>query len=287
MKNALKCALIADIIQSRVIKNRIDVQTKLKECIKFLNYSFQNEILVEVEISAGDSVQGLFLNGGSAFLYIRMLQMLMYPQKFRASIGYGTLDFETENFSSNELDGEAYRNAKDGLEILRKNKRESIYYFSKRNNNEMLNLFIHSYLRIRQYSGKNAILVLLINEFLNPMSITGNVNYYRWNEFIEKYKFDYINEKKYFDRNFIYINKVNNSYQPIQIRLTDLIDGYIEYSNKREPLILRGIQDDISTILNTSRQNINKYFTNSVREERVLSAQIAIEIYKKEMGIRL
>ena len=48
---------------------------------------FRESIKKEVVSSAGDEFQGLFRDVRSAFLYIRKLQLLIYPIKIRCGIG--------------------------------------------------------------------------------------------------------------------------------------------------------------------------------------------------------
>lgn len=283
MEKANKCALIADIIQSRNIENRAQVQEKLKACLKMLNLSFKNELHVNVEISAGDSVQGLFYNTASAFLYIRMLQLLMHPYKFRASLAYGELDFENSTYTSNELDGEAYRNAKNGLDIIRQNKRESIYFYQKNDESNFLNLFMFAYLRIRQQNGDNAKYVMIINEFLNPMSVNGDIIYDNWEEFVNEYYNVKFNEQGNIEKH----RKVDLSHsieKVVTTRILDLNEENVSYNKIKDKVIRRGVQEEISKILETSKQNINKYFVNAITEERILSSQIALELYNREKG---
>lgn len=65
--------------------------------------------------SAGDEFQGLFLDLQSAFLYIRKLQILIYPVRIRCGIGYGEITYDVEEWSSSAFDGEAYYLAREAI----------------------------------------------------------------------------------------------------------------------------------------------------------------------------
>lgn len=65
--------------------------------------------------SAGDEFQGLFFDLQSAFLYIRKLQILIYPIKLRCGIGYGEIKYDIEEWSSSAFDGEAYYLAREAI----------------------------------------------------------------------------------------------------------------------------------------------------------------------------
>ena len=76
------------------------MQNILMKCVDYLNTIYRYEIKKNVVPSAGDEFQGLFLNLQSAFLYIRKLQILIYPIKLRCGIGYGKIKYDVEEWSS-------------------------------------------------------------------------------------------------------------------------------------------------------------------------------------------
>ena len=80
-------AVIFDVVESRRYVDRLYLQNILMESISYLNWVYRNEIKKEVVSSAGDEFQGLFLDLQTAFLYIRKLQLLIYPIKIRCGIG--------------------------------------------------------------------------------------------------------------------------------------------------------------------------------------------------------
>ena len=84
-------ALIVDLEKSRSYTPEVrnSIQNYILSVMRALNELYENSLAKEVEFSAGDEVQGLFFSPESAYLYLRMLSMLVFPVKVRAGIGIG------------------------------------------------------------------------------------------------------------------------------------------------------------------------------------------------------
>ena len=87
-------ALMFDIVDSRRYRERYDVQKILIGAVNHLNILYRDDIKKDVVSSAGDEFQGLFYNLQAAFLYIRKLQLLVYPINLRCGIGYGEIKYD-------------------------------------------------------------------------------------------------------------------------------------------------------------------------------------------------
>ena len=79
-------AVIFDVVESRRYYERFDIQRIIMYSVDYLNFIFNDEIKKPVVSSAGDEFQGLFLDLKSAFLYLRKLQMFIYPIKIRCGV---------------------------------------------------------------------------------------------------------------------------------------------------------------------------------------------------------
>ena len=108
-------AIMFDVVESRKYYERYDVQKILMNCVDYLNDTYRYAIKKDVVSSAGDEFQGLFLDLQSAFLYIRKLQLLIYPIKLRCGIGCGEIKYDVEEWASSAFDGEAYYSARDAI----------------------------------------------------------------------------------------------------------------------------------------------------------------------------
>lgn len=115
-------AVMFDVIESRKYSERYEVQQMLMNCIDYLNGIYRDSIKKEVVSSAGDEFQGLFLDLQSAFVYIRKLQILIYPIKIRCGIGYGEIKYDVEEWTSAAFDGEAYYLARAAIVSIGKQK---------------------------------------------------------------------------------------------------------------------------------------------------------------------
>ena len=93
------------------IKDRNNIQNSILSGINILNKIFKNSIEKEVEFSAGDEIQGLFISSQSAYLYYRLFSMLIFPIEIHSGIGYGTWDIVMDNERTTAQDGTVYHNA--------------------------------------------------------------------------------------------------------------------------------------------------------------------------------
>ena len=124
-------AVMFDVIESRKYSERYEVQQMLMNCIDYLNGIYRDSIKKEVVSSAGDEFQGLFLDLQSAFVYIRKLQILIYPIKIRCGIGYGEIKYDVEEWTSAAFDGEAYYLARAAIVSIGKQKNNAICFASQ------------------------------------------------------------------------------------------------------------------------------------------------------------
>ena len=290
----MRTAMIADIIQSKQIDNRKLVQVKLVELLDILNNVFKDRLVRSVEIRDGDSLKGVFDKPSDAFLYIRMVQMVMYPIKIRVGLGYGPLAYELDDYSSDLLDGPAFHYARFAIEKISGSPLESIMFCSsgkEKFRDSDINAYFDMYIRIRQRFGAKMFHIIMINEILNPMSMDGILSYRSeaadlsklilisktLNEKIMIVKKHYsldkdglvYNEEGEYELNSREINSLNRGGFSIN---TIFSSNQISYSGS--DFVRRGIQEDISSIVNTSRQNIQRYFSNGVMDERYYSASV-------------
>ena len=85
-------AIIGDIIDSKKIKNRNEVQQKLKHVLSKINQSYDDIIAANFIISLGDEFQGLLCQQEKVFEIINDIEMNMFPIKIRFGIGVGKID---------------------------------------------------------------------------------------------------------------------------------------------------------------------------------------------------
>lgn len=138
-------AVIADIIDSKKIKDRQIVQDKLRKTLDIINGKYQSIIKAKFIITLGDEFQGLLSNNNQVVDLINDIELLMYPTKLRFGIGVGVITTTIIYDKSNEIDGSAYHNARFMINELdkRKNKYEGSYtnimYKSDSSNDDLIN----------------------------------------------------------------------------------------------------------------------------------------------------
>ncbi len=113
-----KIALIGDIVASRDIKNRADVQKKLSKLFLGLNKD-NNTLDSPYTITIGDEFQALYKKADSIFIDICKILESLYPESVRFSIGIGELTTKINKNQALGMDGPAFHFAREGLEELK------------------------------------------------------------------------------------------------------------------------------------------------------------------------
>lgn len=173
--------LIIDIEKSKTykIRDRNYIQRYMMLCVEQLNILFRDDIEFEVTFSAGDELQGMFLNVTSAVLYFRLLEIIMKPVQIRAGIGVGEWTVKIQEGMSTQQDGPAYHRARQAIEEAHKMQLHNVRIYSDRDDilaNHLINA--SNSLKKLQISKQNIVLVILelLYPFITPqMSIDNNI----------------------------------------------------------------------------------------------------------------
>lgn len=124
MKNKLFVAIIGDIENSRISKNRRLVQSRLKSLLDDINNKFKSSIASKFKITLGDEFQGLLKSPSSIIDIIKYIQINMIEEKIRIGIGIGEIKTKINLHNSAEIDGPAYHYARDMISEIHKNHRK-------------------------------------------------------------------------------------------------------------------------------------------------------------------
>ncbi len=133
--------IIGDLIDSRKLENRKEIQNKLNAVLEKVNDKYMDSIIVPFKVTLGDEFVGVFKS------YQQILELLHYMNvkfagiKIRYGIGYGVFE---------EYKGQGYKHALKAIEIAKKNKFK-VHIFTnnvKSNSFIMINLFLHLYFSI-------------------------------------------------------------------------------------------------------------------------------------------
>ena len=269
-------AVMFDVVDSRRYLDRYDVQRILMESISYLNYIFRDSIKKEVVSSAGDEFQGLFRDVQSAFLYIRKLQLLIYPIKTRCGIGYGEIKYDIEEWSSSAYDGLAYYLARDAIKAITRKKSNAICFNTMSKNDRYLNVFCASNIEIKSKQSQIAKLIELVADIISPIfALEEDPRFY---EFVLQNRLQLIHQEQW--------NKVIGRYRDeelLNVNLGMLFDlrnlheerDCFEKFFVMEEYWIRGMSTIIAQIMNTSRQNIDRYVSlGKIKESRTMDRAI-------------
>lgn len=261
-----KYVLMADIIDSRELdKNeRKEFQKKFINVIEILNNSFEKDLSVKLVLSAGDSIQGVFNNLPSSFLYYRLLTMIIKPIKMRGVVSKGDVWEINENNNSNQMDGPAFHQAKENLDLISISKRELLRLIGN-GNYRSLNLSLDLYSKLINNATLTEANLALMNELINPIKINLDI------ENLIKYITNFEGYKGFNETKLIK-----------QSRIFDIDNIEVNIFNDENTFITRGIQKEISEVLDVKPQYNQRQFSGYVQYERM----IAGEIYNimKEVG---
>lgn len=269
-------AIMFDVVESRKYYERYDVQNVLMKCVDYLNAIYRYAIKKDVVSSAGDEFQGLFLDLQSAFLYIRKLQILIYPIKIRCGIGYGEIKYDVEEWSSSAFDGEAYYLARDAIISIGRKKSNTICFNTKSKYDKYLNVLCSSDMRIKSMQSQVAHLIELIADIMLPIVYREEDR--QFYEFILKNRCRLIEQENW--------NKVSGRYRNTEILNIDyelLFEDREIYTQKKDTELLfymdefwaRGMSTEIARIMSTTRQNIDRYISlGRIKESRTMDKAI-------------
>lgn len=110
--------IIGDIIDSKLIPNRQQVQKKFKEVLRQVNMKYADELASKFTITLGDEFQGLLKKSDNAIRIILEIEKNMAPIKMRFGIGIGAISTSINFEQSSEIDGPAYHRARAMIELL-------------------------------------------------------------------------------------------------------------------------------------------------------------------------
>lgn len=142
MKNLNLVAIIGDIIDSRKMEDRRQVQEKLNKILRDVNIEYKDYIVSKWTITLGDEFQALIKPNLEIFKMLDYISYKMEPIKIRFGIGLGEIYRNINYEVSLEADGPAYWNARDAIEFIHDNNNygnSKISFKSENKNDEIIN----------------------------------------------------------------------------------------------------------------------------------------------------
>ena len=251
--------LMVDLKNSRSydIQDRNNIQNSILSSINILNKIFKNSIEKEVEFSAGDEIQGLFISPQSAYLYYRLFSMLIFPIQTHTGIGFGTWDIRIDNASSTAQDGTVYHYARKAIDEAKKSLEYSVLFYSKSKNDIIVNSLINASTLLSSKQSEYQNKLMLLTEILYPIASGDMIEYEKLKELLKFIQF----EKKE--------NLILDIDYPIISTQSEKESFYITKGKKR------GLSTEISKLLGVSRQSVEKAIkTGNIYELRNLTIAV-------------
>lgn len=255
----LYASLIVDIEKSKTYNVRLRniMQNYLWDYIKILNAYFRDELEFEVTFSAGDEIQGLFIDSTSAYMYFRLLEMLLYPVRIRAGIGVGEWNVKINNGLSTQQDGPAYHRARQAIEEVYGSQLHNIKINSG-GNDTLANQLINSTLFLKRQQQTMQNYVQILNEFVYPFEVNHkDISIYRDGAL------DIMSIKAEASNVILNGKKSIHAHANISIRNNYDIEEYIQplvvdpfQDDVEEHIAIKNVQSTLGYILNSSRQNV-------------------------------
>lgn len=109
-------AIIGDIINSRELSSRKQVQDKLEATLNQLNQKYKSQIVSQFSITLGDEFQGLLTVEAPVFQMIDEIRQTMAPVDIRFGVGLGDMKTDINPRESLGADGPAYWNARAAID---------------------------------------------------------------------------------------------------------------------------------------------------------------------------
>lgn len=110
-------ALIGDIIQSKQVADRSQLQESINNAFETIHERYPDLIQSKFTLTLGDEFQALLTPSKTIFQMLDYLEMLI-PVSFRFGLGYGTLTTDFNKDVSIGADGPAYWHAREAIDII-------------------------------------------------------------------------------------------------------------------------------------------------------------------------
>ncbi len=251
-------ALIIDIKGSTQFSDdvRNKIQVDINNSIDSLNEIFKKSIIKKVDFSAGDEVQGLFECPAAAYMFFRLLELLLSPVEMRGGIGIGAWTTRIADKGTQAQDGPAYHLARKSILDTHRMKTQRIRLSQFDKENILPNILMNASWRLLSLQSTKQRFIMQIIELLFPL-----VDMNLMTKNAQGLLLDMIGQL---------IEKTNKSEKCFTstcngeiVNLTDII------TDPEEPeklVTIRGASEMIASIFGYTRQNID----NQIRSGNIL-----------------
>lgn len=116
------CAVFGDIVGSRNVPDRRELQNKVLAGITAINSTFHADLVAPFRIVAGDEVRGLLRDESRSYDLITSFGDIIRPERMRFAVGIGEVSTDLSD-DVNVVDGPALHRASAAMAVLKNQKR--------------------------------------------------------------------------------------------------------------------------------------------------------------------
>ena len=132
-------ALIADVIDSKMVQERLDLQKQVEKTLQKMNELFGDYLASRFTLTLGDEFQALLKVDAPVFQIIDTLRSELSPTQLRFGIGLGEIVTAIDPLQSVGADGPAYWNARAAINFVHQKNdygNTQIYFSSGKENQD-------------------------------------------------------------------------------------------------------------------------------------------------------
>ena len=132
-------ALIADVIDSKMVQERFDLQKQVEKTLQKMNELFGDYLVSRFTLTLGDEFQALLEVDAPVFQIIDTLRLELNPTQLRFGIGLGEIVTAIDPLQSVGADGPAYWNARAAINFVHQKNdygNTQIYFSSGKENQD-------------------------------------------------------------------------------------------------------------------------------------------------------
>ena len=132
-------ALIADVIDSKMVQERLDLQKQVGKTLQKMNELFGDYLASRFTLTLGDEFQALLKVDAPIFQIIDTLRSELTPTQLRFGIGLGEIVTAIDPLQSVGADGPAYWNARAAINFVHQKNdygNTQIYFSSGKENKD-------------------------------------------------------------------------------------------------------------------------------------------------------
>ena len=132
-------ALIADVIDSKMVQERFDLQKQVEKTLQKMNELFGDYLASRFTLTLGDEFQALLEVDAPVFQIVDTLRSELTPTQLRFGIGLGEIVTAIDPLQSIGADGPAYWNARGAINFVHQKNdygNTQIYFSSGKENQD-------------------------------------------------------------------------------------------------------------------------------------------------------